>query len=168
MWAKLNTGTRANGEFKAWLDGSQVLHRRNIRYRYNTNFDISRTYMTTYAGGSTVSNFAPNQDQFIWFDDFETWVGGGTSPCRLTSRPTSPPARNPPPTNPPPASPPPSPPPPPPTSNPPPQDQCPTGCVAAPAEDPAPNDVPMQQGVGTRGAPRGVLRPLRLWLMIHQ
>ena len=82
MWAKLNTPGKWDGEFKAWLDGEQVLHRQKIPYRYNGSFKISRSYITTYAGGSSVSLFAPNQNQYIWFKDFETWSGGGDSTCR--------------------------------------------------------------------------------------
>ena len=81
MWAKLNTPGKADGEYKAWLDGEQVLYRTKIPYRYNGSFKISRSYITTYAGGSSVSMFAPNKDQYIWFKDFQTWSGGGDSTC---------------------------------------------------------------------------------------
>lgn len=150
MWAKLNTGTRANGEFKAWLDGKQVLHRKKIRYRYNSKFEISRSYITCYAGGSSLSLFAPKKDQYIWFDDFESWVGGGSSPCGLKSR-RNPPKKQPP-RNPPPAQPPKRPPTKKPPANPSPQDQCPAGCVAAPSPPSPPSQ---RRGVGTKGAPKG-------------
>ena len=95
MWAKLNTPGKADGEYKAWLDGEQVLYRTKIPYRYNGSFKISRSYITTYAGGSSVSLFAPNKDQYIWFKDFQTWSGGnansacsgGSSPAPATSSP---------------------------------------------------------------------------------
>lgn len=66
MWVKLNTPGQKNGEFKAWLDGQQVLHRTNIPYRYKSEFKISRAYITTYCGGSSRSLFAPSKDQNIW------------------------------------------------------------------------------------------------------
>ena len=66
MWVKLNTPGQKNGEFKAWLDGKQVLHRTGIPYRYKSQFKISRAYITTYCGGSSRSVFAPKQDQSIW------------------------------------------------------------------------------------------------------
>eukprot|EP00892_Ulva_mutabilis_P011850 jgi/Ulvmu1/9037/UM005_0129.1 len=157
MWAKLNTGSNKNGEFKAWLDGKQVLHRKNIRYRYNSKFQISRSYITTYAGGSTVKQFAPNKNQYIWFDDFETWVGGGSSPCGLKNKsPSRPPPRNPPPRNPPPSRPPPTNPP---ARNPPPQDECPTGCIAAPTPPASAKSPPASvrpRGVGTQRAPKDI------------
>lgn len=166
MWAKLNTGTRANGEFKAWLDGKQVLHRKNIRYRYNSKFEISRSYITTYAGGSSVALFAPRKNQYIWFDDFESWVGGGSSPCGLKSRSNTPkkqPARKPPPKQPPRN--------PPPMPKPAPQGQCPAGCVAAPSP---PSQGLQKRGVGTQKAPKGfysLMHPLAvfvaIWCMPH-
>ena len=156
MWAKLNTGSNKNGEFKAWLDGKQVLHRKGIRYRYNTKFDISRSYITTYAGGSSVAMFAPKKDQYIWFDDFESWVGGGKSPCGLKSSNTSP--RNPPPRNPPPAS-------RPPAATPPPDEQCPSGCIIDPSP-PQPQGAPKQRGVGTQKAPKGCI-PFTLELSLR-
>jgi hypothetical protein len=84
MWCKLNSPGDKNGEFKAWLDGKQVLHKKGIRYRYTAKYKISRTYITTYVGGSTVSQFAPKKNQYIWFKDFETWSGGGDSQCGLS------------------------------------------------------------------------------------
>lgn len=66
MWMKLNTPGQKNGQFKAWLDGEQVLDQKQIRYRYNAAFKISRAYITTYCGGSSRALFAPNQDQKIW------------------------------------------------------------------------------------------------------
>jgi hypothetical protein len=38
----------------------------DIPYRYQEQFLISRAYITTYAGGSVESLFAPSQDQYIW------------------------------------------------------------------------------------------------------
>lgn len=55
---------------QAWLDGDLVLSKDNIRYRYDSDFLISRAYLTTYAGGSDEELFAPSKDQYIWFDDF--------------------------------------------------------------------------------------------------
>lgn len=149
MWAKLNTGTNANGEYKAWLDGKQVLSRKNIRYRYNSKFDISRSYITTYAGGSSVSMFAPNKDQYIWFDDFESWVGGGSSPCGLKSQtPTKSSSPRKPPPNPPPTR---TPPP-----RAPPQVQCPAGCNSAPSSPSELTQSITKRGVGTQKAPKDI------------
>lgn len=79
MWIKLNTNGNANGEFKSWLDGKQVLHKKRIRFRYRDDYKVSRTYITTYCGGSSVSMFAPKQDQYIWFDNFKSWPGDAES-----------------------------------------------------------------------------------------
>lgn len=35
------------------------------RYRYDGDFEISRAYITTYAGGSSREQFAPDHDQEI-------------------------------------------------------------------------------------------------------
>ena len=32
MWSKLNTPGEADGEYKAWLNGDEVLHQTGIRY----------------------------------------------------------------------------------------------------------------------------------------
>ena len=70
MWIKLNTfswtGPKANGKFKVWVDGKQVLSKKGIRFRYKKKFKVSRAYLTTYTGGSSRSLFAPKQDQYIW------------------------------------------------------------------------------------------------------
>jgi len=57
----------ADGESKAWLDGVQVVDRKNIKWTYKSDpkYGITRAYLTTYVGGSTVSMFAPDQDQYI-------------------------------------------------------------------------------------------------------
>jgi hypothetical protein len=80
----LNTG---------WFGTLQVLNKNGIRYRYTDKFKVSRTYITTYCGGSTVSQFAPNQDQYIWFDDFQSGSGDGSS-CGA-SAPSTPPSTTP-------------------------------------------------------------------------
>jgi hypothetical protein len=65
----------------------QVLSKTGVRYRYKDSFKISRTYVTTYAGGSVVSTFAPSKDQYIWFDDFQVWTGSASSGCGGSSPP---------------------------------------------------------------------------------
>jgi hypothetical protein len=67
----------------------QVLDKTGIRYRYNESFKVSRTYITTYAGGSVVEGFAPRQDQYIWFDEFESGSGDGSS-CEGSFPPDAP------------------------------------------------------------------------------
>eukprot|EP00892_Ulva_mutabilis_P009445 jgi/Ulvmu1/6873/UM031_0078.1 len=84
MWVKLNTPGKKDGEYKAWLDGKQVLHRTGIPYRYKSEFKISRAYITTYCGGSSRSLFAPKTDQSIWFDDFKVWSGDCSEPSQST------------------------------------------------------------------------------------
>jgi hypothetical protein len=143
MWSKMNTPGQKDGEFKAWLDGEQVLHKKGIRYRYHASFKISRTYVTTYAGGSSVSMFAPKKDQYIWFKDFETWSGGGSSDCKSvpsnpisagSSSSKSPPSSS---SKPPPKS----------SSKPPPSSDSSTG----------------PKGVGTQEASTGLVLPMPAW-----
>jgi hypothetical protein len=67
----------------------QVLDKTGIRYRYTDKFKVSRTYITTYCGGSVVDGFAPSQDQYIWFDEFESGTGDGSS-CGGSFPPASP------------------------------------------------------------------------------
>ena len=69
-----------------WL---QVLSKSDIRYRYNSKFLVSRTYITTYCGGSSKALFAPSRDQYIWFDDFRSGTGSGDS-CGGSAPSTSP------------------------------------------------------------------------------
>jgi hypothetical protein len=80
--------------------GMQVLHKTGVRYRYKDSFKISRTYLTTYAGGSVVSMFAPSKDQYIWFDDFKAWTGSDSNGCggdpSPSPTPRSSPTRSPP------------------------------------------------------------------------
>jgi hypothetical protein len=85
MWSKLNTPGQKNGEFKAWLDGELVLSKNDIRYRYDPKFKISRAYITTYAGGSSRSLFAPSQNQYIWCAVCHVMYLSHHIPCRLRS-----------------------------------------------------------------------------------
>lgn len=85
MRVKLNTVSghtaRRDGVFEAWLDGRKVLTRRNVRFRHRADVKVTRTYLTSYVGGSTVAQFAPTQDQYALFDNFKSAPGSRVGQC---------------------------------------------------------------------------------------
>lgn len=85
LHAKMNTAGKPDGISRAWLDGRLVLDKTDVIYRYTASMDhaVTRAYVTTYAGGSSVADFAPSRDQYIKFRNFAVWEGdcdrpGGT------------------------------------------------------------------------------------------
>lgn len=77
IYTKINTPGKADGISKAYLDGELVMQKTGIMFRYNSadSYTISRAYLTTYVGGSSVEMFAPSHDQFIKFDNFKVYSG---------------------------------------------------------------------------------------------
>lgn len=80
MFVQINTAGVANGISKAWLDGKLVLDKRDVMYRMidKPEYTITKAYITTYVGGSSVEMFAPDHDQWIKFDNFKVWKGSCT------------------------------------------------------------------------------------------
>jgi hypothetical protein len=85
LHVKINTPGKPDGVSRAWLDGRLVLDKTDVVYRYKDTMDhaVTRAYITTYAGGSSVADFAPSRDQYIKFRNFAVWEGdcdrpGGT------------------------------------------------------------------------------------------
>lgn len=93
IFVKINDPGVANGVSRAWLDGKLVLDKSNVMYRYKPGdeYAVTRAYLTTYAGGSSVSMFAPSRDQYIKFRNFEVWEGD----CATSGGTASPPAPSP-------------------------------------------------------------------------
>lgn len=77
VYARINTPGVADGISSAWLDGHLVLNKTDIMYRYvdDAEHTITKAYITTYVGGSSVEDFAPDHDQTIKFDNFHVWAG---------------------------------------------------------------------------------------------
>jgi len=66
---QINTGSKADGVLKVWLDDQLVLERKDLRLRKAPDGRIDHFYFSTFYGGSTKS-YAPEKTQQIWFDDF--------------------------------------------------------------------------------------------------
>ena len=85
MRIKLNTvsgnSAREDGVFEAWLDGRKVLTRDNVRFRHRDDVKVTRTYLTSYVGGSIVEKFAPSQDQYALFNNFKSAGGSRIGTC---------------------------------------------------------------------------------------
>lgn len=79
MRVKLNTidggEPRSDGVIEGWFDGDKVLSVTNVKLRRNPAVAITRTYLTTYCGGSIVELFAPSRDQEIEFRNIRSWPG---------------------------------------------------------------------------------------------
>ncbi|HET6763018.1 MAG TPA: hypothetical protein VFH27_05080, partial [Longimicrobiaceae bacterium] len=66
---RMNTPGRKDGIVQAWLDGSPVLDRRNLRFRDVDAFAIDQFQFSTFFGGST-PDYAAARDETIDFADF--------------------------------------------------------------------------------------------------
>lgn len=65
---KINSaGNRYDGEVEIWIDGKQVLNKRDIRFVTNGD-PIDHFYMSSFHGGHD-SSWAPKETCWIWFDD---------------------------------------------------------------------------------------------------
>lgn len=79
----------SDARIEGWFDGEKALDLGNLVLRRSPSVHITRTYVTTYVGGSSVELFAPRDDQFAWFKDVRSWTGS-SSACISDSRDPSP------------------------------------------------------------------------------
>ena len=106
IYAGVNTPGVADGVSRAWLDGALVLDKTAVMYRYRPGdaYAVTRAYITTYAGGSSVDMFAPDHDQYIKFRNFNVYDGevppGASTPAPVLSGATRPASAVPPPASP--------------------------------------------------------------------
>lgn len=70
---KLNQDNLKNGVMQVWVDGKEVLHNENIRYRLWGKGMIDTFYFSTFHGGAT-EDWAPKVDSYIKFDDFKVTI----------------------------------------------------------------------------------------------
>jgi hypothetical protein len=75
-----SSGPASNGRVRAWIDGRKTLDVDDIVLRYDDDIKVTRTYLTTYVGGST-EEFAPAHDQYALFDDFASGPGSEIGVC---------------------------------------------------------------------------------------
>lgn len=65
---KMNSPGQKNGIIQSWINGRKVQDRRNVRFRHTSNLKIDHVQFETFFGGSG-SQWAPNKDVYIDFDD---------------------------------------------------------------------------------------------------
>lgn len=62
-----NGSANPDGELEVWVDGQQVLLRKGLRFRTNSD-GINELYFSTFHGGGN-ADWSPTVDSYIWFDD---------------------------------------------------------------------------------------------------
>ncbi len=72
---KLNTPGQFDGALKMYMDGQLVQTKDDALFRLDDKVAIDFAYITTYVGGSSVADFAPDHDQHVQFDSFKVWTG---------------------------------------------------------------------------------------------
>ncbi|GAA0804897.1 polysaccharide lyase [Spirilliplanes yamanashiensis] len=94
------TGGEANpdGEIEAWYNGRRVVSVTGLRFVRNADL-VDRAYFSSFHGGAE-AGFAPQNDSYIWYDDF-TASTSRADICELsggcpTAPPTTPPTTTPP------------------------------------------------------------------------
>ncbi|MGB5600734.1 MAG: polysaccharide lyase, partial [Thiothrix litoralis] len=58
-----------NGVITTWLNGKQVLDKRDLRFRNSNNLQIERFLFAVFFGG-TGAEWAPKRDMVLYLDDF--------------------------------------------------------------------------------------------------
>lgn len=67
---KLNEDNLSNGIMQVWVDGKQVVDKKDIRYRLWGKGMIDSFYFSTFHGGAS-EDWAPQNDSFIYYDNFK-------------------------------------------------------------------------------------------------
>ncbi|MBR4349108.1 MAG: heparin lyase I family protein, partial [Bacteroidales bacterium] len=62
-----NGSANPDGELEVWVDGQQVLLRKGLRFRTNSD-GVNELYFSTFHGGGN-ADWSPTVDSYIWFDD---------------------------------------------------------------------------------------------------
>ena len=65
---KINDGNKKNGEIDVWMDGQQVLSKKNIQF-VNNGDKINTMFFNTFHGGSGPT-WWPERDVHAYFDEF--------------------------------------------------------------------------------------------------
>lgn len=68
-FVRLNTPGKRNGVITTWLNGKQVLDKRDLRFRNSNNLQIERFLFAVFFGG-TGAEWAPKRDMVLYLDDF--------------------------------------------------------------------------------------------------
>ena len=66
---RLNTAGQSNGAITTWLNGKQVLAKRDLRFQLGDDLKIERFLFSVFFGGSG-AQWAPRTDQQVYLDDF--------------------------------------------------------------------------------------------------
>jgi hypothetical protein len=85
----MNTPGQRDGIIQGWFDGELALDARNLRFRDVDRFAIDELAISTFFGGGD-SSWAPDEDEYICFDNFVISTERGDQP--LTPVPTNTPS----------------------------------------------------------------------------
>jgi hypothetical protein len=72
QYLQMNTSGQANGIFRLWIDGQQVLNRSDIRFMSYPSPVIDRVSFDSFFGGGD-SSFAPSRNTHADFDNIRIW-----------------------------------------------------------------------------------------------
>ncbi len=68
-FVRLNTPGKRDGIITTWLNGKQVLDKRDLRFRIGADLKIERFLFAVFFGG-TGAEWAPKRDMLLYLDDF--------------------------------------------------------------------------------------------------
>ena len=66
---RLNTPGKSDGIITTWLNGKEVLNKRDLRFRTGNDLKIERFLFAVFFGG-TGAEWAPPRDETVYLDDF--------------------------------------------------------------------------------------------------
>ncbi|MFV0591239.1 MAG: polysaccharide lyase [Draconibacterium sp.] len=70
QYIQMNDPGKKNGIVRGWLDGKLVCETDTIRFRDIETLNIDQVFFSVFMGGDD-STWAPEKDQYVYFDDFE-------------------------------------------------------------------------------------------------
>jgi len=75
---KMNTVGKADGEIQVWVDGTEALLKKDLRFRTDESVKVDRFYFSTFYGGNS-ADWAPPDDEYVYFDEFTVTTEPPTS-----------------------------------------------------------------------------------------
>lgn len=72
QYIRMNDPGKKNGIVRGWLNGELVCNVDTIRFRDSKALNVDQVFFSVFMGGDDAT-WAPEKDQYVWFDDFEVF-----------------------------------------------------------------------------------------------
>lgn len=72
QYIQMNDPGKKNGIVRGWMNGELVCDVDTIRFRDTEALKVDQVFFSVFMGGDDAT-WAPEKDQYVWFDDFEVF-----------------------------------------------------------------------------------------------